>query len=419
MKVTYVGHAAILVESGGTRILMDPWLNDPTYHGSWWHYPPLTLGVRDLPKLDYLYISHEHPDHFDPPTLREIDKNVPVLIANFKRKGFRDRLAGLGFRDIREIDFNTTVSCNGSGLTVRLVPPDRPWDDSAILLRDAKMTLFNANDCHLDDETLSRLGREHTIDLAFLTFTGASQYPGCFEFPLESKIERWRASKQEHLKEFVSWAKLLRTRRAVPAAGNFALLTPDQLFLNTPHYVNTPQEAVEALAAEAPGIEGLQMNPGDVWSPENGLERRQPPPDWSRRIEHIEQLSRENAGRSAEYFASEEPAPADLYERFRAYFERVIAANQDAAAGVGITVWWAVTGPQGGDWAIDFGRTQGAVSNGAPQHWNLRITIPDTLVHLGVSEQSKWENLVLSFRVRLARQPDRYMKEFWTWICKL
>ena len=183
MKVTYIGHAAMMVESGGTTVLMDPWMNDPTYHGTWWHYPPLTLRVRDLPRLDYLYISHEHPDHFDPPTLREIDRKVPVLIANFRRKGFRDRIAALGFKDIWEIDFSTDLALNGSDLTVRLIASDRVWDDSAILVRSPRLTLLNVNDCHLDEAALDRLGRTYAIDLAFLTFTGASQYPGCFEFP--------------------------------------------------------------------------------------------------------------------------------------------------------------------------------------------------------------------------------------------
>ena len=136
-------------------------------------------------------------------------------------------------------------------------------------------------------------------------------------------------------------------------------------------------------------------------------------------MEHIEALSRQNAGRIAEYFAGEEPAPADLFERFQAYFHRVIGAKPEAAAEVGIVVWWVVMGPAGGDWTIDFTRPQGWVTKGRPEQWNLRVMMPDTLVHLGVSEQSKWENLVLSFRVRLARNPDRYMKEFWTWICKL
>ena len=62
---------------------------------------------------------------------------------------------------------------------------------------------MNVNDCHLDEATLSRLGTENDIDLAFLTFTGASQYPGCFDFPIASKIERALYSKHQHLVEFL------------------------------------------------------------------------------------------------------------------------------------------------------------------------------------------------------------------------
>jgi len=419
MKVTYIGHACMLMESAGTRILMDPWLTDPTYHGTWWHYPPLALGARDLPKLDYLYISHEHMDHFDPPTLRQLDKEVHIIIANFKRKRFRDRIAALGFSRITEVDFGRDFHCNGSGFTVRLIPPDRAWDDSAILVKDGTTTVLNVNDCHLDDATLERLGREQQIDLAFLTFTGASQYPGCFEFPLASKIQRWRESKESHVEEFVNWARLLRTKRAVPAAGNFALLAPDQLFMNTPNYVNTPQEAVERLRVEAPEIEGLQMNPGDVWTSDGTLTRLRPAPDWSRRLEHIEELSRQHGAQIAEGFASEGEASADLYERFHAYFTGLLQADPSIAKRVNIVTWWVVDGPHGGDWVIDFTRARDWVYRGVPSHWNLRLKFPARLVQQGVGGEAIWDNLVLSFRVRLARNPDRYNKEFWTWLCKL
>lgn len=419
MQVTYLGHAAILVEAGGARILMDPWLTDPTYHGTWWHFPPLELGVRDLARIDYLYVSHEHPDHFDPPTLAQLDKNIHVVIANYPRKRFRDRIAALGFRRITELPYHHDFSCDGNGMKLHLIAPDRPWDDSAILLRDGTTTVLNVNDCHLDEATLRRLGEEHAIDLAFLTFTGASQYPGCFDFPLSSKIERALYSKRSHLEEFVNWARLLRTKRAVPAAGNHALLTEDQLFLNTPMYANTPADAIEALRHGAPDIEGLQMNPGDTWTPERGHERRNPAPDWSRRLETIEELSRSVRARSAEYFASEAPAPADLYERFRTYFNGCIAAHPKTAPSINLCIWWTVTGPQGGEWVIDFRRAQEWVGEGAPEDWNLHITIPDTLVYKGVSGQGVWDDIVLSFRVRLARRPDRFMKEWWYWFSKL
>jgi UDP-MurNAc hydroxylase len=419
MKVTYLGHACIMVESGGSRILMDPWLTDPTYHGTWWHYPPLAMGVKDLPKLDYLYISHEHPDHFDPPTLEQIDKNVQVFIANYRRKRFRDRLRDIGFKRITELEFGEEVRCNGEGLSLRLIPPDRTWDDSAILLKDGRTTVLNVNDCHLDDVTLAGIGETESVDLAFLTFTGASQYPGCFEFPLEDKIARWRASKTAHLEEFVSWATLLKAKRAVPAAGNFALLAPDQLFMNTSDYVNTPQEAVDLLHERAPHIEGLQMNPGDVWTSDGTLKRLNPPPDWNRRIEDIEALSRRHAAAIADGFASEPQAPPNLYELFHSYFTGLLLGNPEIGKQVNIVTWWVVSGPQGGDWVIDFTREHDWVYRGVPPAWNLKLTFPAELVYQGVTGRGVWDNLVLSFRLRLARNPDRYMKEFWTWLCKL
>ena len=419
MLVTYLGHAAIMLEAGGSRILMDPWLTDPSYDGTWWHFPPLALGVRDLPRIDYLFVSHEHPDHFDPPTLQQLDKNIHVIIADFRKKRLRDQLAAIGFRTITELPFEQEFPCGRGGLTARLIAPDRPWDDSAIVLSHDGTTVVNVNDCHLDEATLERLGAAHDIDLAFLTFTGASQYPGCFDFPIGAKIERALYSKQSHLAEFVHWAKLLRTKRAVPAAGNHALLAEDQLFLNTPMYANTPAEALAALQADAPEIEGLQMNPGDTWTPARGHVRHKPAPDWDRRMELIEALSRETRARGAEYFASEAPAPPDLWERFHEYFTAQLERDPAAAPSIRLCVWWTVTGAHGGEWTIDFRRDAGWVRQGVPDDWNLHITIPDKLVYRGVAGLSVWDHIVLSFRVRLARRPDRYMKEFWTWFCKL
>lgn len=417
MKVTYFGHACIMLESNGKRILMDPWLNDPTYHGTWWHYPPLKLGVKDVPKLDYLFISHEHPDHFDPPTLERLDKDVEILIAKFQRRRFVDRIRALGFKRIREIEWGGTY--DAGGLWFQLIGPDRPWDDCAILIRDGKTTVFNVNDCHLADATLKRIGDQYPVDLAFLTFTGASQYPGCFEFSEETKVERWRASKTSHLQEFVDWAKLLKTKRAVPAAGNHALLAPTQLPLNTTNYVNTPGEAIDLLAKQAPEIEGIQMNPGDTWTDDGGLTRLAPPPDWATREDQIRQMSEEHASEISAYFAAEPQAPADLYDHFHRYFTGLLAADPSVAKRINIVTHWVVDGPNGGDWVVDFTREKDWVYRGVPTDWNLRLKWPATLVWQGVSGQGIWDDLVLSFRLKLARQPDTYKKEFWTWLCKL
>ena len=40
MKVSYITHACVLLEAGGVKLLMDPWLVGPCWGGNLWHYPP-------------------------------------------------------------------------------------------------------------------------------------------------------------------------------------------------------------------------------------------------------------------------------------------------------------------------------------------------------------------------------------------
>ena len=67
VRVTYFGHACVLLESAQSTVLMDPAL-------SWERYAPdAPLSMRDLPgRLDYLVISHGHHDHFSPEMLLQL-----------------------------------------------------------------------------------------------------------------------------------------------------------------------------------------------------------------------------------------------------------------------------------------------------------------------------------------------------------
>jgi hypothetical protein len=156
-----------------------------------------------------------------------------------------------------------------------------------------------------------------------------------------------------------------------------------------------------------------------VWTSDGKLARLKPPPDWNRRVADIEALSREHAREVADGFASEPPAPPDLYDRFHGYFTKLLSEDPEIAPRVNIVTWWVVDGPHGGNWVVDFTRRKDWVYRGVPSEWNLKLAWPAELVYQGVSGQGIWDHLVLSFRLRLARNPDVYMKEFWTWLCKL
>lgn len=98
MKITYIRHATVLVESQGKIILTDPWLSGKYSFFTPQHAPGLSLS--DPPKRDLILISHGHGDHLNILTLRSLQKESPVLVP----KGLGKRVSSIGFTDVVELD---------------------------------------------------------------------------------------------------------------------------------------------------------------------------------------------------------------------------------------------------------------------------------------------------------------------------
>jgi len=74
LRAIWLGHATVLVEIEGVRLLTDPVLSDvvsPLPLGPRrMHAPPIALA--DLSGIDAVLISHDHYDHLDMPTIRHL-----------------------------------------------------------------------------------------------------------------------------------------------------------------------------------------------------------------------------------------------------------------------------------------------------------------------------------------------------------
>ena len=71
MRITHLGHACVLVEAAGQRILIDPGNFSELWHGT--------------AALDAVLITHQHPDHVDPehvPALLEQNPQALVITAD-------------------------------------------------------------------------------------------------------------------------------------------------------------------------------------------------------------------------------------------------------------------------------------------------------------------------------------------------
>lgn len=67
MQITRFGHATVLIEAGGARILIDPGVFSDD-------------AAFDLEALDVVVVTHQHPDHIDPERIDRLKAHNPEAV---------------------------------------------------------------------------------------------------------------------------------------------------------------------------------------------------------------------------------------------------------------------------------------------------------------------------------------------------
>lgn len=98
IRITYVGHACVLIEAAGMRILTDPVLRPRIGHVRR-IAPPPEAGL--LEEIDAVLVSHAHHDHLDVPSLRSIPGSPRALCpapaaAALRSAGMRPEVVSAG-----------------------------------------------------------------------------------------------------------------------------------------------------------------------------------------------------------------------------------------------------------------------------------------------------------------------------------
>ena len=102
MQLTYFDSNSWLIEFENMRILLDPWLvGDLTFSGATWLFKGSKNKQYSIPEnIDLILLSQGLEDHAHPPTLEQLDKNIPVVASPNGAKVARE----LGYSSVTALE---------------------------------------------------------------------------------------------------------------------------------------------------------------------------------------------------------------------------------------------------------------------------------------------------------------------------
>jgi len=180
LRATWLGHSTVLLEIDGYRVLTDPvWGRraSPSRLIGPKRFQPVPVALRSLPPIDLVIVSHDHYDHLDYPTIRELVRHDMPFVTSL---GVGAHLEAWGARaeSITELDWWENHLVPGTDLAVTAAPSQHfsgrtsgtrnttLW--SSFVIRSSRHAVFFSGDTGLTTEYGAIHERLGPFDLVML-----------------------------------------------------------------------------------------------------------------------------------------------------------------------------------------------------------------------------------------------------------
>ncbi len=412
MQIKFLGQAGFLLESKNCKILCDPWFSSTGGFLARWHqFPPNEhINQKLLKEADYLYISHEHHDHFDRTYLESFPKDIPLLIANYQTKDFRDELSDIGFSNITEINDWETKKLSDDFEIMLLTDPGKYKEDSSLMIKSDGHIIFNKNDCYLSKNYLEKLS-EFKIDILFTQFSGAIWYPMVYDYDEQKKKDVAKTVRNRLNDNFLETVNLLKPKFVIPSAGPPCFLEDDCFNYNFLENGIFPDQnnIVSEIEGKIFSKYNMMQPNDDVFLNNNEIKfENYYEFDFENKEELLKKYKNTRLPIIQNYLKQISQPKNDLFEKFCDFFQDIFNFSSYFTSSVQQIVEFNILGDHGGIWQIDFTKNPPQIHNGKVGLAQYRFDIDSKYMNLILNEQINFEDFLLSLRLKISRNPDTY-----------
>ena len=239
--ISLINHASILISNGKKKLLTDPWYEGEVFNGGWslLYENEEEEIIKILNDLDYIWISHEHPDHFSINFFLKYKtiiqkKKIKILFHKNEDKRVVSFLIEKGF-EVLELENNCEYKVDND---FKIFIQRHDFYDSALIVNIDETKIFNLNDCPMSDEReLLQFKKKYgKCDFLFSQFSYAAWKGG-------KENLKWRKDAAiEKIKTLKKQSNILGAKYTIPFASYIYFSDEYNFYLNDS--VNTPEDII-------------------------------------------------------------------------------------------------------------------------------------------------------------------------------